>query len=326
MAVVKRAPWRINVGLALGGGAARGLAHIGVIRGLQRAGIPIDIVTGTSMGAIVGGAFAAAGNVDQCEHQVREIVTSERFKKSRLSFLQESKKASGGLMYSVRSLVKKGVFYGVSSMRSSFLSAEDFASDIAAVVPDIPLADTQIPFAAVALDLDEGEEVLIRDGSLLRATRASSAIPGILPSVSFEGRTLIDGGWVDKVPVLPAFYLGADIVIAVDITADLDEPKEKRKAIDVMMRANTIRDKALVRMIVRLADQVIEPDVRSIHWADFGAVDRCVEAGEASVAEALPRLQAFLQKERWASLVRRSRARKMADHYLKLHRKHLCVL
>ena len=326
MAVVKRAPWRFNVGLALGGGAARGLAHIGVIRGLQRAGIPIDVVTGTSMGAIVGGAFAAAGNVDQCEHQIREVVQSERFKKSRLSFLRESKEGGSGLMYSVRSLVKKGVFYGVSSVRSSFLTAEDFASDIAKVVPDIPVEDTQVPFAAVALDLDEGEEVLIRHGSLLRAIRASSAIPGVLPSISFEGRTLIDGGWVDKVPVVPAFYLGADVVIAVDITADLDEPKEKRKALDVMFRANTIRDKALVRMIVRLADLVLEPDVRNVHWADFGAVDECVEAGEAAVAEALPLLQGLIRKERWASLVRRGRARKMADHYLKLHRKHLCVL
>jgi NTE family protein len=315
---LREAPWKIKVGLALGGGAARGLAHVGVIRALVREKIPIDVIVGTSMGAIIGGAFAATGDIEALEAKVRQVLSSEQFKKNRLSFLRESKKQRGGLLYSVANLVRRGIFYGVSTLRSSFLSAEEFADSIGAVVPRVNIEDLEHPkFGAVALDIESAEEVVLCHGSLLRASRASSAIPGILPPVPLNGRRLIDGGWIDKVPVIPAFHLGADVVIAVDISADLDEDdSELKRGIDIMMRANMIRDSVLVGIIKSMADVVIDPDVGGIHWADFGAVDRCIQAGDDATTRAVSQARHLLRRERLASLVRQRSGKRLAEQYL----------
>jgi len=129
------------VGVALGGGAARGLAHIGVLRALAREGIPIDVVTGTSMGAVIGGAYAAlGGNIAEVEQRVNRLLGSEEFKRTRMKFLAETKKSRGSLMFSVTNLVRKGVFFGLSTMRSSFLSAEEFVGSIGRILPDVEVS------------------------------------------------------------------------------------------------------------------------------------------------------------------------------------------
>ena len=118
-------PWRAKVGLALGGGAARGIAHVGIPRALVREGIPLDVITGTSMGAIVGGAYAATADIGYVERKIREVVSSEQFRKNRVWFLRESKRHRGGLMYSVANLVRKGIVYGVSSFKTGFLAVSN---------------------------------------------------------------------------------------------------------------------------------------------------------------------------------------------------------
>lgn len=311
-----RAPWGLKVGLALGGGAARGVAHVGVLRALIREGIPIDVIAGTSMGAVIGGAYAAGNDIEALETLVREILSSERFWKNRLSFLKESKKQRGGLLYSVANLVRRGIIYGVSNMRPSFLSAESFAGDIGSAVPDIRIEDCKTPFGAVALDLEQGVEVVLRHGSLRKAVNASSAIPGILPPVSMDGRVLIDGGWIDKMPVLPAYRLGADIVIAVDISADLEDTRDYRKGVDIMLRANAVKDTVLLGFARVLADVVVVPEVKHIHWAEFEQFEQCIEAGDRAVRAVIPEIRERLRQERWRSLVRPSIGKRLAERYL----------
>jgi len=309
--------WKLKVGLALGGGAARGMAHVGVLRALEREGIPVHVVTGTSMGAIIGGAFAATGGVDGLESRVREVLTSEAFRKTRLSFLKETKRERGGLFFSVANLVRRGIFFGVSNLRPSFLSAETFADSMATLIPDRPIEELKIPFAAVCLDLEAAEEVLVCHGNLRRAAAASSAIPGILPPVPLNGRSLIDGGWVDKVPVLPAYKLGADVVIAVDITADLHSVDQYRKGMDIMIRANAIKDDALVSFSRRMADVVVDPDVGKVHWADFARFEECIEEGDKAMTLLIPQIQELLKKERLFSIVRRRPGKRLADLMLR---------
>jgi len=311
-----RVPWKLKVGLALGGGAARGLAHLGVLRVLERAGIPIDVLVGTSMGAIIGGAYAATRNAEELERKVRGVLSGEEFKKNRLNFLRESKQQRGGLLFSMANLVRKGIFYGVSTLRPSFLSAEAFARSFDTVLPDESIENLPIRFGAVALDIESAHEVVICHGDLHQAAKASSAIPGILPPVELNGRTLIDGGWVDKVPVLPAFQLGADVVIAVDITAGLDDAPNLSRGVDIMVRADAIKDKILVSHLRRLADEIVEPDVKRIHWADFGAYDRCIKAGDEAARSALPRIRAMLRRERIFSILRPGFGKKMARLHL----------
>ena len=318
-----RPPWRVKVGVALGGGAARGLAHIGVLRALVREEIAIDVIVGTSMGSVIGGAYAATGDIDTIEKQVREFVASEEFRKNRLSFLKETKHRRGRLLYSVANLIRRGIVYGVSTMRGSFMSAERFAAQIQTVLPDIPIQNTKIPFGAVALDLDAGEEIVLCRGRLRRAVAASSAIPGILAPVRLNGRVLVDGGWVDKVPVLPAYRLGAEFVIAVDISAEISDTQNYTSGMDVMIRANAIRENTLVSLLTRLSDVVIEPAVKNVHWADFGAIDRCIEAGDVAATAAVSHIREMLRHERWRSVFRPSSSRRLAEFYLAS--KKLCV-
>lgn len=307
---------RPRIGLALGGGAARGMAHIGVIRALDRAGIEIDVVTGTSMGAIIGGAWAATGSIEEVEASIRSVLSSAEFKKNRLSFLRETRSQRGGLFFSVANLVRRGIFFGVSNLRPSFLSAEEFAVSMEQILPDILIEDMPRPFAAIALDIDKAQEVVLTKGSLRRAAAASSAIPGILPPVKVGNRVLIDGGWVDKIPVLPAFGLGADLVIAVDITTYMQESENYQRGVDIMVRANVIKDAALVRFCRSMADVVIRPPVQDVHWADFGAYERCIEAGEQQVERMLPQIKETLRHARLLHLVRPSVGKRLADLYL----------
>jgi NTE family protein len=309
-------PWRLKVGLALGGGAARGLAHIGVLRALVREGIPIDIITGTSMGAVVGGAYAATRDIVEIERSFRGLLTSDEFQKMRMSFLRETKATRGSLLYSVTNLVRRGIVYGVSTMRPSFVSAEKFARSLGRILPDVDVSTTPIRFAASAVDLETAEEVVLCHGRLREVAAASAAIPGILPPRRLHGRLLIDGGWVDKIPVLPAFRLGADIVIAVDISADLEDPKRYLRGVDVVLRANTIKDIVMTELHRRLADIVIEPAVKKIHWADFEAVNFCIEAGDAAATNAVPKIRELLRQERFRSIVRAPFGKRMAERYL----------
>jgi NTE family protein len=287
-----------------------------VLRALIREGIPIDIITGTSMGAVIGGAYAAMGDIGEIEARIRKLLGSDEFHQMRMSFLRETKSTRGSLLYSVTNLVRRGIVYGLSTMRPSFVSAEKFARSLGRILPDVEVSTTPIRFAASSVDLETGEEVVLCHGRLREVAAASAAIPGILPPRRLHGRILIDGGWVDKIPVLPAFRLGADIVIAVDISADLDDPKRYLRAIDVVLRANTIKDSVMTELHRRLADIVIEPAVRKIHWADFEAVDFCIAAGDAAASAAVPKIRELLRQERFRSLVRAPFGKRMAERYL----------
>jgi len=320
-----RTSLKLKVGLALGGGAARGMAHIGVLRVLERERIPIDIIVGTSMGAIIGGAYAAERDANKLERRIREILSSDEFRKTRLSFLAETKKERGGLLFSMASLIRKGIFYGVSTMRPSFLSAEEFAHSMEAIVPEVDIEHLPTRFGAVTLDIDSAEEVVLVHGDLRAATNASSAIPGILPPVRINGRQLIDGGWVDKIPVLPAFRMGADVVIAVDITPGLSETKEYTRGVDIMVRANAIKDSIHVAYLRRLADVVIEPETKSVHWADFGAYERCITAGVEATTAALPRIRHLLRHERLLSVLRAGEGKRLAEAYIRSSEIALCL-
>ncbi len=305
-----------KVGLALGGGAARGLAHIGVLRALVREKVPIHVVTGTSMGAIIGGTFAATLDIAEVERRVRDVLASPTFKKMRLSFLKEARAGRERFWNGVTDLVRRAMFYGVSAMRQSFVRTEEFAKNMAAILPDARIEELPLRYAAVALDLRAGQEVVFSSGSLRQAAAASAAIPGVLPPVRLNGRLLIDGGWVDKIPVLPAYGLGADVVIAVDISPSLPSQGEYTRGMDVLFRANAIKDSVLGSFARRLADVVLEPAVGRVHWADFGALDHCIEAGDEAAMRALPAIQELLRHERWRSLLRARKGKRLAQLYL----------
>jgi len=180
-----------KIGLALGSGSARGWSHIGVIRGLQEANIAIDIVCGSSIGALVGGAFAA-GKLDEAEKLIRGLAWSDV-----LGFME------------------------VPIPRSGIINSEKIAEYLRARIGDPNIEDLPIPFAAVATDLTSGQEVWIRQGSLIEAIRASISMPGMFTPCFRDGRLLVDGGLINPVPVSLCRSLGANTVIAVNPNTDI---------------------------------------------------------------------------------------------------------
>jgi len=303
---------RLKVGLALGGGAARGLAHIGVLNVLEAQKIPVDLIVGTSVGALVGGVYATTKSAAATEKRFRDFIFSRAFKRARFEFLKESREARRGVMKRVVTLLKKGLFYSFTLAKTSWVSAEYFEHNINALLDDVALGETGIPFCAVTADLLGGGPVVLREGRLRAAVSASSAVPGLLPPVRIDGRLLIDGGWVALVPVVPALEEGADLVIAVDVSRDLEPLTDFTTGLNIMVRASGIRAEAMRGMQGRLADVLIEPEVGRIHWADFGAVEECIRAGEQAALARLPEIRQALRLARWPSFVGFSRSRRLA--------------
>ena len=305
-----------KVGLALGGGAARGLAHLGVLKVLEENEIPVDLIVGTSIGALIGGVYATTRNAATTIQRFRDFSNSSAFKRARFDFLKESREAGPRLLYNFMSLVKKGIFYSFSMAKTSWISAQQFEHDINALLDDVAIENTPIPFTATATDINTGEEVLLTHGSLRRAVSASSAVPGLIPPRPLDGRLLVDGGWTTKIPVLPALRLGADVVIAVDVSKEIEDTKGFRNGLNIMVRANAIKSEALKAMQCRFADVLVEPDVDHIHWADFSRLDECVTLGERAARERLPAIQKSLKSARWSALLGYSRMRHLARAYI----------
>jgi len=189
-----------KIGLALGSGSARGWAHIGVIHALSKLGIKADIVCGSSIGALVG-ASLACGRLDTLDAWLRDLSLRDIIKLIDLSF------TSGGL-----------------------IQGEKLAQAFCHFVADVDIEALPMAFGAVATDVEAGREIWFRDGSLLKAVRASIAIPGMFPAMQHQGRWLVDGGLVNPVPVSMCRAMGADIVIAVNLNSEL--PGSKARSAD----------------------------------------------------------------------------------------------
>ena len=304
-----------SLSLALGGGAARGLAHIGVIRALERAEIPLDMITGTSIGSLVGAAYSIKADAAKTEDRFRKFVVSREFRRTEFDFLKDSRKAEPSLLYSVSNLIKRGIFYSFSMTRPSFISEENFAHNIHSLVEDVDIGETEIPFYPVAADLETGEEVILTSGSLRRGVLASSAIPGLLPPMRINGQVLIDGGWVSKVPVFAAFRRGADMVIGVDISPELEDTKELNKGFDVLVRANAIKAEALKNFQCKMCDVLIRPKVGAVHWADFTGALSLIEEGDRAATLKIPEIKEKLDRARWKTRLGYSRGKRFAKAF-----------
>lgn len=305
-----------KIGLALGGGAARGLAHIGVLRVLAEHKIPIHLIVGTSIGALVGGLYATTGDIDLVEKRLVNFLDSPTFRANRFTFMREVKSETNGWIGNLGQLVRRGIVIGYSLSRISFISAQQFERNMNHLLDEVDIESARIPFAAVACDLRRGEEVLLQSGSLRQAVSASSAIPGVLPPVEVDGRTLVDGGWSSKVPILAAFKMGADAVIAVDISAELRDTRKLTRGYDVFVRAGAITESILKRMQCRMADVLIRPDVGAIHWADFGRARECMDLGVRAAEAKLDEMKALVRLEHLTAGLLPTRGKRIAKFYL----------
>lgn len=285
-----------RLGLALGGGAARGLAHIGVLRAFEEAAIPISFLTGTSMGAIIGGMYAARPQIGPLQVRFEEYLESDLFRKARLDFVVDRENVDGeGLFFRFSQLARKNLFYTLSMTRLAFVSQETTDKSFDFLLPDVAIEHLTLPFAASALDLYSGREVVLQSGPLRRAVAATSALPGVLPPVEHNGRLLVDGGWINAVPVSAARRLGADLVVAVDVGCELAPAGNFSRGLDVVFRADAAARNALADLQLEKADLVILPEVGSNHWADFSRSDLLIEKGYQAACRQMPKLKKLLR-------------------------------
>ena len=257
-----------KVALVLGGGGARGFAHVGVLRVLEDAGVPVELIVGTSVGSLVGALYAGYTNADGLERAASGLERSDFFD------------------FGVSpALFGKGLATGERLER--FVRTHVAVDRIEAL---------RIPFAAIATDLDTGELVVLRQGDVAPAVRASCAIPGVFEPVSLDGRLLVDGGLAQNLPVKVARDLGADVVIAVDVTA-LSGVARPKNFVDVILRSVNLVVHAEVEAARRDADVLLTPDVAEVGFIDFDRKRQAmaIAAGVESARAALPRIRAVLE-------------------------------
>lgn len=263
---------RPRIGLALSGGAARGIAHVGVLQVLAESGIPVDCVAGTSAGALVGGAFAAGMPLEEIE----KIGRSLRWR-----------------LIGSMTLVRGGV--------QSNARLEEFMRKF---LPVTRFEDLPTPFAAVATDLHTGEPVVMKEhGDVPFAIRASCTIPGwYVPVTDERGRTLIDGGLVANVPTVSARSLGADIVIAVDVNSEgakfMGPPQS---VVGIIIQAMMLVQRSASALQLREADVVISPPVGHIRWDELSRADELIRAGREAAQQSLEKICALLEAEHESS-------------------------
>jgi NTE family protein len=252
-------PPKPKIALVLGGGAARGFAHIGVIRTLEQEKVPIDMVVGTSVGSLIGAIYAADQNSFNLEWTAFQLEKDDIF--------------DFGVMNAVTGL--------------GLAKGDKLEEWVKGHVKTANIENMKVPFAAVATDLNWGNKVVLDKGSVAKAVRASSAIPGVFQPVQHQGKFLVDGGVVDNIPISVAKAKGADIVIAVDISHNIGNPNITN-LVGVTLQATSIMFALNVEHSKKDADVLITPAVGDVGMLDFTQKKRCMQAGIEATQKAMP--------------------------------------
>lgn len=254
-----------RIAIALGAGASKGFAHIGVLKILEANKIPVHMIVGTSAGSFVGSLYAYGFNAFQLQKMSLTI--------------------------------EKGDIVDLTIPDNGFIKGEKLEEYINRMVSNTPIEKMRIPFYAVATDLLNGQEVIFGKGNTGTAVRASCSIPGVFRPVSIGGRLYADGGIVSPVAVDAARKMGADIVIAVDISSDIDSSQPQNTLETILKSISIMYSKVAGQQLTR-ADVVIKPKVGFIGSADFDKRHEAILEGEKAALEQLPRIKEIVDKLR----------------------------
>lgn len=263
--VIQPAVKPVKIAVVLGAGASRGFAHIGVLKVLESNGIPVHMVVGTSAGSFVGSLYAYGYNAFQLQKMAISL--------------------------------QRGDIVDITIPDNGFIKGELIERYINKTVNNTPLEKMRIPFYAVATDLQTGQEVIFGTGNTGTAVRASCSIPGIFRPVKISGRMFVDGGVVSPIAVDAARRMGADVVIAVDISADV-ESTQPQTTIETILQSISIMYSKIANIQLANAEVVIKPKVGFIGSADFEKRHEAILEGEKAAIEALPKIRAIIERLR----------------------------
>ncbi len=269
--------------LALGGGGARGLAHIGVLRALENEGVFPSLIVGSSMGAIIGAMYSQLRDSFRVEGLVKELLHRDCFTDLRLDLMPETSQPENHRpRRHLADYLRRGLYFSRVARRAGAIENSILVHFLSRLLRDEDIRETYIPFAAVAVSLAAGEEVVIEHGPIIRAVAASASIPGVITPVEINGDQLIDGSVLQVVPVAAAKSLSSNPVLAIDVSRDIIRDAPPKTGLDVLIRADLIANHRLNERALTAADAVLTPEVGLADWSDFHSVDRIVAAGEES--------------------------------------------
>ena len=287
---------RPKIGLVLGGGGARGSAHVGVLKVLEELHIPIDFIAGNSMGAIVGGLYASGMTPEEIGRELQTIDWDDTFVDNPPRIDRSYRRKLDDNLYMVKP--KLGFSDGEVKTPLAFIHGQKFDLQLSRLTLRASnLHDFDklpIPFRAVATDLETGRAVVLKSGELSRAIRASMAVPGAFDPVEIDGRLLVDGLVSNNVPVNVARDMGADIVIVVDVGSGLYSRDQIKGALDVVAQlTNILSERNVEQQLATLkpTDILIKPQLGDLGSGDFTRAGEGIKIGEQAAREMLPTLQ-----------------------------------
>lgn len=288
-----------NFAVALGGGGARGLAHIGLLKILDQHKIKIDAISGCSMGAIVGGLYAYFGNAEAVEDFVIKTTQSEKYLELGIDKIKK-RSEDGGINYFEQFFDFIGTSIQIikSINRYSFFD-EERTNDIFDFIPDVPIESLKVKFFVVASDLISGQEIIFSEGSLRKTLKASAAIPGIFPPVSYKNYLLVDGSVTDLVPVKVLKDYGYEKTLAVDVVKSLENPTPPKNILEILYRVESISSYHLSNYQLKYADLLIYPEVREFNWSDFNYAKEIILEGERAALENLEKISKLYRTNKY---------------------------
>ncbi len=285
------------VTLALGGGGARGVAHLGVIEEVLRDGWEVDRVIGISIGSLAGAMYAFDPDIKRVQQKALDYLLSTDFQRQQQELFKAHRNrddnSRGGLFswyHTVANYLEAHQTLTRAVTRKSLLPGALLEEVVKHLLPDADIADAEIPLGIAAIDLLSGERVVLEQGSLRSAVRASASIPGIFPPVELEGRMLCDLGVLASLPVRIARKYNPLVLVGVDVGGHLKHLTDYATALDVLMRIIEIGETTFRADLRAEADLVIAPDVGNVEWFDFSQSQSLIEAGRKAGQEALRRM------------------------------------
>lgn len=272
-------------GLALGGGGARGFAHIGVLQRLEEMGIRPDFITGSSMGALVAATYIKMGSAAATWTELDRLSKSEPFRKLGMHLINVKGRGGESFWHQVSSAIQDRIVINLAHSKPGLVRADRVEDAIKVVITEDSWSDSGTALGIVSTDLYSGEDVYFTEGPLLPAVMASIAIPGFLPPVFYEGRTLVDGGVSQQVPIRMAREMGADFVLAVDVGQDINPIADLDNAMAIMSQSENIRSCHYRDMLNKEADVLLLPEMPGVHWSAYDQREAFVELGIAAFDE-----------------------------------------
>jgi NTE family protein len=277
--------------LALGGGGARGFAHIGVLKALEKIDLIPSLIVGTSMGAVIGGMYSQLHNAEAIEEKLKIFLEGDFYKRIGLEqFSDTDRKSTHSVWERFAAHLRQRYFLSRSVFGNGTFAQITLLQALNMLLDKGDIRDGSPRFAAVTSDLVDGKEHVITSGSIITAVAASSAVPGVIAPFEVDSHLFIDGTVTSTIPVPAASSLSKDPIIAVDVRRSLGNFENFQRGYEIVIRASEVTTRKLNDLHLQNADIILKPDVKEIDWNEFHHINQCINAGERAVEQNLQQL------------------------------------